>query len=84
LFYLFNLEERLAASDLLRRINPVVTPVLAASSPDFLNGISRKLTSAWFNHGPATFAVGGSGPSLNGRSLPTGPISGALWCRTLC
>ena len=29
LFYLFNLEERIPASHLLRRINPVVTHVLA-------------------------------------------------------
>ena len=29
LFYLFNLEERIPASHLLRRINPVVTQVLA-------------------------------------------------------
>ena len=29
LFYLFNLEERIPASHLLRRINPVVTGVLA-------------------------------------------------------
>jgi hypothetical protein len=29
LFYLFNLEERIPASPLLRRINPIVTRVLA-------------------------------------------------------
>jgi len=29
LFYLFNLEERIPANHLLRRINPVVTQVLA-------------------------------------------------------
>jgi hypothetical protein len=29
LFYLFNLEERIPASHLLRRINPVVTQVLS-------------------------------------------------------
>ena len=34
LFYLFNLEELIPASHLLRRINPVVTRVLAEREPD--------------------------------------------------
>jgi hypothetical protein len=35
LFYLFNLEERIPTSHLLRRINPIVTRVLADRADDY-------------------------------------------------
>jgi hypothetical protein len=36
LFYLFNLERRIPASHLLRRINPIVTRILAMRRPEFI------------------------------------------------
>jgi hypothetical protein len=48
-FYLFNLEERIPAGHLLRRINPIVTRVLAVSHPRDgakLAGIYRRRITA--------------------------------------
>jgi hypothetical protein len=47
LFYLFNLEERIPANHLLRRINPVVTRVLAK--------LREKLTPFYSDSGTRRF-----------------------------
>ncbi len=41
LFYLFNLEERIATGHLLRRINPVVTQILVS----FVTGSRRSVAT---------------------------------------
>ena len=50
LFYLFNLEQRIPASHLLRRINPIVTQVLAGlreKLAPFYSEIGRPSARRW-------------------------------------
>jgi hypothetical protein len=62
LFYLFNLEERIPANHLLRRINPVVTWVLAELR-------SRPPSTPAIHHGVACIIP------IVGRNMPPKPIA---------
>ena len=71
LFYLFNLEERIPASHLLRRINPVVTQVLI--------GLREKLESFYSEIGRPSID-----PELMIRMLIVGYCYGIRSERRLC
>src|SRR5258708_4524675 len=71
LFYLFNLEERIPASHLLRRINPVVTQVLA--------GLREKLAPFYSEIGRPSID-----PELMIRMLIVGYCYGTRFERRLC
>src|SRR5450432_1423642 len=71
LFYLFNLEERIPAGHLLRRINPVVTGVLA--------GLREKLAPVYSEIGRPSID-----PELMIRMLIVGYCYGIRFERRLC
>jgi transposase len=71
LFYLFNLEERIPANNLLRRINPVVTQVLA--------GLREKLEPYYSEFGRPSID-----PELMIRMLIVGYCYGIRFERKLC
>jgi transposase len=71
LFYLFNLEERIPAGHLLRRINPVVTGVLA--------GLREKLAPVYSEIGRPSID-----PELMIRMLIVGYCYGVRFERRLC
>ena len=71
LFYLFNLEERIPAGHLLRRINPVVTGVLA--------GLREKLAPVYSEIGRPSID-----PGLMIRMLIVGYCYGIRFERRLC
>jgi transposase len=71
LFYLFNLEGRISASHLLRRINPIVTQALA--------GLREKLAPFYSEIGRPSV-----GPELMLRMLIVGYCYGYRFERRLC